>query len=146
MTEPTNWADLECFAFGDSPSRRTNSRDLVLSGLKRATCWPSIEGQKTHIGKMMVMLNGSGTPAAALETVELKTRRFGEADEAFAFDEGEVTEPFDTGERPITRYFTRQGTFSPDMLLWCERFRVVTRLLHSRNNDPSLIEPIAGVG
>jgi len=23
------------------------------------------------------MLNGSGTPAAALETVELKTRRFG---------------------------------------------------------------------
>jgi uncharacterized protein YhfF len=86
---------------------------------------------RAHIGKMMVMLNGSGTPAAVLETVELKTRRFGEVDEAFAFDEGE-------GDRTLRpeahhRYFTRQGTFSPDMLLWCERFRVVARLLHSNS-------------
>jgi uncharacterized protein YhfF len=26
------------------------------------------------------------------------------------------------------RYFTRRGTFAPDMELWCERFRVVEQL------------------
>ena len=73
----------------------------------------------------MVMLDGAGIPRAVLETVELVQRRFSEIDERFAFDEGE-------GDRTLTywrtthqSYFQRQGAFSPEMLLYCERFRVV---------------------
>ena len=118
-------AALDRFSFGDSPALADELADLVLSGRKRATCWAVTDGPITNVGKRMVMLDGAGNPRAVLETVELVQRRFSEIDEAFAFDEGE-------GDRTLTywraahqRYFERRGTFSPDMLLCCERFRLM---------------------
>jgi len=75
-----------------------------------------------------VMLDGSGIPRAVLETVELTQRRFGEVDAAFAFDEGEGDRTLASWRRAHRNYFGRRGTFAPDMLLWCERFRVVARI------------------
>jgi uncharacterized protein YhfF len=71
----------------------------------------------------MVMLDGTGRPWAIIETVELIQRQFHEIDDAFARDEGEgdLQEWHDVHRR----YFTREGTFAPDMALYCERFRVV---------------------
>ena len=86
------------------------------------------EGELTHIGKRMVMLDGEGTPAAVIETVELTRRRFDEVDAAFAFDEGEGDRSLAWWRAAHQRYFTRRGTFAPDMELWCERFRVLQRL------------------
>ena len=74
------------------------------------------------------MLDGSGIPRAVLETVELTQRRFGEVDAAFAFDEGEGDRTLASWRRAHRNYFGRRGTFAPDMLLWCERFRVVARI------------------
>jgi uncharacterized protein YhfF len=104
---------------------------LVLAGKKTATCWPTCEGQQTHIGKRMVMLDGTGSPAALLETVELSKRRFSEVDATFAADEGEGDQTLADWREAHRRYFTRRGTFAPDMELWCERFRMVERLLQS---------------
>ena len=124
-----DWASLESFAFGDTPALAAELSDLVLTGRKTATCWAVAEGQKTYIGKRMVMLNGSGIPAAIVETVELSKRRFNEVDARFAFDEGEGDRTLDYWREAHRRYFTRRGEFAPDMELWCERFRVVSRLL-----------------
>ena len=72
-------------------------------------------------------------PLAIIETVEIVQRRFSEVDEAHAHDEGE-------GDRSLTywrdahrQYFSRRGQFAEDMLLCCERFRVVERLTGSTN-------------
>jgi uncharacterized protein YhfF len=73
----------------------------------------------------MVMLDGAGRPRAVIETVELTQRRFGEVDAAFAWDEGEDDRSLDSWRRAHAAYFTRRGQFAPDMLLWCERFRLV---------------------
>ena len=70
--KPAERALLETFSFGDSPDLAEELADLVLAGKKTATSWPASEGEKTKIGKKMVMLDGSGIPAAVLETVELK--------------------------------------------------------------------------
>ena len=102
--------------------------ELVLAGKKRATCWAAGEGPKTEIGNRWAVLNGSGGPVAVIETVELTRRRFDEVDAAFAFDEGEGDRTLASWGRAHRNYFGRRGTFAPDMLLYCERFRLIARL------------------
>jgi uncharacterized protein YhfF len=119
---------LAKFSFGDSPQLADELARLVLAGKKRATCWAASEGPETEAGKQWVVLDGGGMPIAVIETVELTQRRFDEVDEAFAFDEGEDDRTLAAWRRAHRNYFSRQGTFAPDMLLWCERFRLVARL------------------
>jgi hypothetical protein len=98
------------------PSRRSNSHGSCLTG-KTATYRAVSEAEKTYIG---VMLDGSGAAAAVLETVELFKRLFDEVDASFTL----VIEARYWREA-YRRSFTRRGEFSPDMELWCERFRLV---------------------
>jgi uncharacterized protein YhfF len=98
---------------------------LVLAGKKTAICWSAEDGPRTAVGTRMVMLDGSGRPRAIVETVELTQRRYDEVDAAFARDEGEDDRTLDSWRRAHRNYFTRLGLFAPDMMLYCERFRVV---------------------
>ena len=123
-----DWRTLERFSFGDSAALADELADLVLAGKKHATCWAASEGLLTSVGKRMVMLDGSGVPRAILETVELVQKRFSEVDETFAFDEGEGDRTLAFWRTAHRRYFERRGSFAPDMLLYCERFRVVERI------------------
>ena len=114
---------LETFSFGDSSRMADELGALVVAGTKTATCWSVSQGQQTEVGKQMVMLDGDGRPWAIIETVELIQRQFHEIDDAFARDEGEGD--LEEWRDVHRRYFTREGTFAPDMALYCERFRVV---------------------
>lgn len=120
-----DWTRLETFSFGDSPKLADELAALVVAGSKRATCWSINDGELTHIGKRMVVLDGKGKPVAVIETVELTQKRFDEIDAQFAYDEGEGDRTLDYWRQAHRNYFTRLKTFAPDMLLWCERFRVV---------------------
>jgi uncharacterized protein YhfF len=124
----TDWRSLERFSFGDSPELADELAELVLAGKKRATCWAAGEGPKTRVGKQWVVLDGSGVPIAVIETIELTQRRFDEVDAAFAFEEGEGDRTLASWRRAHRNYFGRQGTFAPDMPLYCERFRLLARL------------------
>jgi uncharacterized protein YhfF len=81
------------------------------------------------------VLDGSGDPVAIIETVELTQRRFDEVDEAFAFDEGEGHRTLASWRTAHRNYFGRQGTFAPDMPIYCERFRLIARI------DPEGLPP-----
>ena len=119
-------AELESFAFGDSPELANEMLELVLIGKKSATCWAASEGDKgVVVGKRWIVKDGQGRPSAILETVEVTRRRFGEVDAAFAHDEGEGDRTLADWREAHTDYFTRRGEFSPDMELYCERFRLV---------------------
>jgi uncharacterized protein YhfF len=128
IAQAPDWSGLETFSFGDGPALAAELAELVLAGVKTATCWAACEGQKTAVGTRMVMLDGAGRPAAVVETVELVRRRFDEVDRAFAFEEGEGDRSLDHWRQAHRRYFTRLGTFAPEMELWCERFRLVARI------------------
>ena len=120
------WRHLESFAFGDSPELADELVALVLEGKKRATCWAVVEGMKgAEIGEQMVVRDGAGRPRAVVQTVELRQCRFDEVDEQFAFDEGEGDRSLAYWRGAHQRYFTRLKLFQPDMMLWCERFRLV---------------------
>jgi uncharacterized protein YhfF len=60
-----------------------------------------------------------------LETTELTQRRYDEVDAQFAFEEGEDDRTLESWRAAHRNYFTRNGGFAPDMLLNCERFRLV---------------------
>jgi uncharacterized protein YhfF len=119
-------AELESFGFGDSPELMDEMLELVLAGEKTATCWAASEGDKgAAVGKRWIGKDGQGRPRAILETTELTRRRFGEVDAAFAYDEGEDDRTLGDWRAAHTAYFTGRGEFSPDMELYCERFRLV---------------------
>ena len=57
-------ADLESFAFGDSPELADELLALVLIGRKTATCWPAREGDKgVAVGKRWIVKDGQGQAA-----------------------------------------------------------------------------------
>jgi uncharacterized protein YhfF len=120
-----DWESLEGFSFGDSPEMADRLLAFVIGGSKRATCWSIADGQQTHIGKKMVVLDGSGRPRAVVETVNLEQRRFCDVNLQFALDEGEGEETLDDWREGHRAYFERNGGFNPEMMLWCERFRLV---------------------
>jgi len=120
-----DWSTLERFSFGDNPALADELGELVLSGRKRATCWAASEGEKTAVGTRMVMCDGAGRPRAVIETLELATCRYSEVGVDFARDEGEGDGSLEYWRDAHRTYFKRNGGFSPDMLLWCERFRLV---------------------
>ena len=71
-----------------------------------------------------VALNWDGSPALMIETTEVTQRRFCDVDAEFALAEGEdeTLESWRDGHR---RYFERNGGWDPEMMLVCERFRLV---------------------
>lgn len=120
-----DWRALESFAFGDSPDMADRLLGFVLSGAKTATCWSVRDGQQTEVGKRMVVNDGAGQPRAVIETVSLEQLRFNEVGWTFALAEGEGDECLEDWRDGHRAYFTRNGGFAPDMMLWCERFRLV---------------------
>ena len=120
-----DWRSLESFAFGDSPDMADRLLGFVLSGAKTATCWSVRDGQQTEVGKRMVVNDGAGQPRAVIETVSLDQLRFNEVGWTFALAEGEGDECLEDWREGHRAYFTRNGGFAPDMMLWCERFRLV---------------------
>ncbi|MBS0488857.1 ASCH domain-containing protein [Phenylobacterium sp.] len=117
---------LEHFAFGDSPAMADELLALVLQGKKTATCWPASQGLKgSAAGARYVVLDGAGAPCVVIESTELVQRRFDEVPDDFAAEEGEGDLSYAHWAAVHEDCFTREGAFAPDMMLWCERFRLV---------------------
>jgi uncharacterized protein YhfF len=122
---PEKYRDLRSFAFGDSPALADELLGLVLSGVKTATCSTEDEPNTSSPGERWIVRDGSGTPRCVIETLEVTYRRFGEVDASFAHDEGEGDRSLAYWRQAHRNYFGRLGKFSEDMMLMCERFRLV---------------------
>jgi uncharacterized protein YhfF len=128
MDESSDLADLDRFSFGDGPEMADQLLHLVLAGTKTATCGAVDGVEPVRVGSRSVVLDGGGRPRALIETLEVQRRRFCDVDEAFARDEGEGDRTLASWREAHADYFARNGGFSDDMELWCERFRLVRAL------------------
>ena len=122
---PQKYQGLRSFAFGDGPALADDLLDLVLKGIKTATCSTEDEPNTSTPGECWIVLDGSGKPACVIETLEVTYRRYNEVDAAFAYEEGEGDRSLAYWRDAHRRYFGRRGKFSEDMMLMCERFRLV---------------------
>jgi uncharacterized protein YhfF len=122
---PEQYRKLRSFAFGDSPALADELLELVMKGTKTATSSTEDEPNISSSGERWVVLDGRGDPRCVIETTEVTFRRFDEVDAAFAFDEGEGDRSLGYWREAHRRYFGRLGRFREDMMLMCERFRLV---------------------
>ena len=122
---PEQYRGLRSFAFGDGPELADELIDLVMKGVKTATCSTEDEPNISTPSERWIVLDGRGEPRCVIETLEVTYRRFGEVDAAFAYEEGEGDRSLQHWRDAHRRYFGRLGRFSEDMMLMCERFRLV---------------------
>ena len=124
---PEPYADAVTFSFGDTPELKDELLALVLAGEKTATCGALRDFEAGEpmpvVGRRDVVLDGAGLPACVIETTDVTIHRFDEVPRDFAEAEGEGG--YDGCREGHIKYFGRNGGWAPDMLLVCERFRVV---------------------
>lgn len=134
---PQRTAFVEAWPFGDNPHLADELAQLVLAGIKTATCtalWSiEVEGATMPAtGQYSIILGGDGQPLCIIETVEVNVLAFDEVDAQFACDEGEDDRSLAAWRTEHWRYFTRTLAAhglqpAPTMPVVCERFRVVHR-------------------
>jgi uncharacterized protein YhfF len=136
---PDKYENLPRWRFGDSAELADELLALVLMGKKTATCgalW-QYEADGTPVakpGERSIVLDGANRPRCVIETTEVKTQRFDHVDAKFAHDEGEGDRSYAYWRKAHEHYFTRQGRFAPDMLVVCERFRLVEVLTPAKEH------------
>lgn len=126
---------FEAFQFGVGREMANQIARLVLDGVKTATSdlvWHIEQRGKPRwrVGDEHIVLDGNWTPVCVIRTTELKECRFGDVDEAFAYDYGEGDRTLRWWREHLFAWYARQCREigrepSYDMPLLCERFEVV---------------------
>ncbi len=104
----------EAWSFGDNPALADELCQLVLSGIKTATCsllWEyEADGEALpQEGQLSIILDGQGKPSAVIETTQVIIQPFNQVDASFAYEEGEddrSLESWRTGT--LALFFTHQ--------------------------------------
>jgi uncharacterized protein YhfF len=117
---------MNSFSFGDNPQMANELLGLVVSGKKTGTCWAEKWGlQGVEVGKRSTIKDGAGKPRAIIETLSVSLVPFTEVDESFVRAEGEGDLSLGYWRKEHTAFFEREGTYSDDMKIYCERFKLV---------------------
>jgi len=119
----------QTFKFGDSAWMSVALLELVISGKKTATCgalrdYEAEPASMPEVGRRDIALHWDGRAAVVIETISLDHARYCDVTEAFALAEGE-NDSLEGWRADHEAYFTRNGGFDPEMMLVCERFKVV---------------------
>jgi uncharacterized protein YhfF len=125
----------EASQFGDHSDLADKLGNLILKGVKTATCsalWEwEVEGSELpRVGSKTIVLDSNDSPLCVIETIEVVIRAFNEVDARFAYEEGEDDRSLESWRKEHWNYFSRvlpeiAKKPAPEMLLVCERFRVV---------------------
>lgn len=121
-----NIHDLPHEQFGDSSEQIDRLAQLIVTGIKTATCsayTPSRD--KIEEGHRVVVLNSQNDPVCIVETTKVDLIPFNMISETHAYKEGEGDRSLKYWRKEHKRFFEAEGTFSEDMLLLCEEIKVV---------------------
>lgn len=122
--------------FGDGTKEMGDTlANLVIKGIKTATTASAIvheieEEPLPQVGEYAIILNGDDEPAAIIQYTQIDLVRMNEVSPAYAAAEGEGDLSYDYWYQAHVNFFTWElglydMTFTPDLLLVCQSFRVV---------------------
>jgi uncharacterized protein YhfF len=128
-------ATYDAGQFGDHCDLADELGNLILKGVKTATCsalweWEAEGSELPKVGSKTIVLDVNDSPLCIIETIEVVIRAFNEVDAKFAYEEGEDDRSLESWREEHWKYFWRAlpkiaKKPAPEMLLVCERFRVV---------------------
>ena len=125
----------EAWHFCDNQADADELGDLVLRGIKTATCsllwlYEAEDAPVPEPGDLSIIIAWDGRPLCIIETTEVTIRPYDQVDARFAYEEGEGDRSLAYWRAAHWRAFSRElagAGCAPveDMPLICERFRVV---------------------
>ncbi len=131
-TVPTSY---HVWHFGNNRRLANELAELVKSGIKTATSTLLCEIEHdneviSRVGDSVVVTEWDGKPVCVIEIIEVEIKSFNEIDQQFAYDYGEGERTLEWWLKDMWIYYEKvcKGigkSPSEDMLLLCERFRVV---------------------
>ncbi|MEP4031284.1 ASCH domain-containing protein [Roseibium polysiphoniae] len=126
------YPDAIAFKFGDGPELSAQLVALVRSGKKTATCGALRDfgdgGEPLpKEGRRNIVLNWDSSPALVIETIQVEQARFCDVEADFALAEGE-NDTLEGWQHDHQKFFERNGGFDPEMMLICERFKLIEDL------------------
>lgn len=115
--------------------------ELVLKGIKSATCSLYFGENVLNSSGLSIIVDSKRKPLCLIETYEVTIRRYKDVDANFAIAEGEGDLSLGYWRQVHWDFFLSEAIrkgyeISEDMLLSCERFRVIYKNIenHSRFN------------
>jgi uncharacterized protein YhfF len=127
----------ESFYFGGSEAIANELAELVVKGVKTATSalvWEVEAEGKPFVkpGDLSIVTTWDGQPVCVIETTEVRILPFNAVDAQFAYDYGEEERTLEWWRGALWASYQKicadlGKESSPDMLLVCERFKVVYR-------------------
>ena len=117
---------MNSFSLGDTPAKSVELLNLVIGGQKTATSWSATHGdQNTRVGEQMIITDWENNPKILIETTEIYKIPFNQVDQKFAYDEGVGDRSLIYWQQEHKRFFCSEGTFSEEMEIYCQRFKVI---------------------
>ncbi|MDH4223855.1 MAG: ASCH domain-containing protein [candidate division Zixibacteria bacterium] len=123
------------YYFGNRKQLADELAELVRTGIKTATSTLFWEFEHDcepmpRVGDFTVVTNWEGEPRCIIEIMEVEMKKFSETDEQFAYDYGEGERTLAWWKEDMSQYYTKLcekigKTFSENITLVCERFRVL---------------------
>ncbi|MFC3418035.1 ASCH domain-containing protein [Salinicoccus hispanicus] len=123
---------VTAWQFGADPDELAQ---LVADGVKTATCsgriFYEVENEPLPTTEdYSIVLNGDDNPTSIIKTTEVTITPMNEVSEAFAISEGEGDRTYQYWWDAHVEFFKKElnsigQEFSEDMLLVCERFKVI---------------------
>lgn len=115
--------------YGDTEALCDRLVRLICDGTKRATCsarrdYAQDGSDLPQAGQVEIVLNWDESPAAVLRVTEVTLTPFQDVSAAFALDEGEDA-TLESWRRGHRAFFERNGGWSPEMILVCQRFTLL---------------------
>jgi uncharacterized protein YhfF len=126
----------EAWAFGATAQQAEDLLDLVLAGTKTATAsslWDyEASGDAVPLeGELSIILDGTGTPRAVIETTDVRIVPFDHVDADHAYLEGEGDRTLEHWRTVHTTFWRKYSEnprgFDAHMPVVCETFRVLYR-------------------
>lgn len=127
----------QTFAIGDSASLNARLLELIRLGRKTASCGALRDfgpGKETLpvVGRIDIALSWDQSPALIIQTTEVTHCMFQDVPADFALAEGE-NETYAGWQRDHKAFFERNGGWSEDLMLVCERFVMIEDLTECQN-------------
>ncbi|MGK7947540.1 MAG: ASCH domain-containing protein [Xenococcaceae cyanobacterium] len=120
----------DAWCFGGCPQMADRLSNLVVRGIKTATCSRYFGENILDSMGLSIILDGNENPLCIIETYEITVRRYQDIDEEFAIAEGEGDLSLDYWRKAHWNFFSREAEkenyeINENMLLLCERFFVL---------------------
>lgn len=117
------------WSFGDSPELADELANLVIKGLKTASCGSLFsfenEEEPPTVGSYSIILDGTGVPVCVIRTIAMFLMRFSDVTEELARKEGEGDLSLNYWRKGHQSFFEREGTYSENMEIVFEEFQLI---------------------